>query len=98
MQDCNLAFQTPHKFHIMFHHDNRSAGNGFADIGSPFRRSLSLGLVVMLLTAVISVWADLAFRKRFWGAAILFYFAIASLSVPSIVTSLGHRAGISCGG
>jgi putative spermidine/putrescine transport system permease protein len=59
------------------------------DIGSAFRRSLSLGLVVMVLTVVISVSAGLAFRKRFWGAAILFYVAIASLIVPSIVTSLG---------
>ena len=65
------------------------AGNGVVDIGSAFRRSLSLGLVVMVLTVVISVSAGLAFRKKFWGAAILFYVAIASLIVPSIVTSLG---------
>ena len=65
------------------------AGNGVVDIGSAFRRSLSLGLVVMVLTVVISVSAGLAFRKRFWGAALLFYVAIASLIVPSIVTSLG---------
>ena len=65
------------------------AGNGVVDIGSAFRRSLSLGLVVMILTVVISVSAGLAFRKKFWGAAILFYVAIASLIVPSIVTSLG---------
>ena len=65
------------------------SGNGVVDIGSAFRRSLSLGLVVMVLTVVISVSAGLAFRKKFWGAAILFYVAIASLIVPSIVTSLG---------
>lgn len=65
------------------------AGNGVVNIGSAFRRSLSLGLVVMILTVVISVSAGLAFRKKFWGAAILFYVAIASLIVPSIVTSLG---------
>lgn len=65
------------------------AGNGVVDIGSAFRRSLSLGLVVMILTVVISVAAGLAFRKRFWGSAMLFYVAIASLIVPSIVTSLG---------
>lgn len=65
------------------------AGNGVVNIGSAFRRSLSLGLVAMILTVVISVSAGLAFRKKFWGAAILFYVAIASLIVPSIVTSLG---------
>ena len=65
------------------------AGNGIVDLGSAFRRSLALGLVVMLLTVIISVAAGLAFRKKFWGAAILFYVAIASLIVPSIVTSLG---------
>ena len=65
------------------------SGNGVVDISSAFRRSLALGLVVMILTVVISVTAGLAFRKRFWGAAMLFYIAIASLIVPSIVTSLG---------
>ncbi len=65
------------------------AGNGIVDLGSAFRRSLALGLVVMILTVVISVSAGLAFRKKFWGAAMLFYVAIASLIVPSIVTSLG---------
>jgi len=35
------------------------------------------------------VLAGLAFRKRFKGASFLFYTAIASLIVPSIVTSLG---------
>ncbi len=65
------------------------AGNGIVDIGAAFRRSLSLGLVVMLITVVFSVTAGLAFRKRFRGAALLFYTAIASLIVPSIITSLG---------
>lgn len=65
------------------------AGNGIVDLGAAFRRSLALGLLVMLLTVVLSVSAGLAFRKRFRGAALLFYMAIASLIVPSIVTSLG---------
>jgi putative spermidine/putrescine transport system permease protein len=65
------------------------AGNGIVDIGAAFRRSLSLGLVVMLITVVLSVTAGLAFRKHFRGAALLFYTAIASLIVPSIITSLG---------
>ncbi|MBB4002552.1 MAG: ABC transporter permease [Aurantimonas endophytica] len=65
------------------------SGGGVVDIGSAFRRSFALGLVVMVLTVVISVSAGLAFRKRFHGATALFYVAIASLIVPSIVVSLG---------
>ena len=64
-------------------------GNGIVDLGSAFRRSLSLGLVVMVLTVVLSVAAGLSFRKKFKGSSILFYTAVASLIVPSIVTSLG---------
>lgn len=65
------------------------AGTGIIDIGAAFMRSLWLGLVVMVLTMVLSVAAGMAFRKRFAGAGLLFYTAIASLIVPSIVTSLG---------
>jgi putative spermidine/putrescine transport system permease protein len=65
------------------------AGNGTVDIGSAFLRSLGLGFTVMVLTVVLSVAAGMSFRKRFAGSSILFYTAIASLIVPSIVTSLG---------
>jgi len=65
------------------------AGAGIVDIGAAFKRSLKLGLVVMGLTVVISVAAGMAFRRPFRGAAILFYTAIASLIMPSIITSLG---------
>ncbi len=65
------------------------AGTGIVDIGAAFMRSLQLGLVVMVLTMALSVSAGMAFRKRFPGAGLLFYTAIASLIVPSIVTSLG---------
>ncbi len=64
-------------------------GNGIVDITGAFQRSLELGIVVMLLTVVLSLSAGLAFRKRFLGANLLFYVTIASLIVPSIVTSLG---------
>ena len=43
----------------------------------------------MVLTVVLSVSAGLAFRKSFRGATFLFYVAIASLIMPSIITSLG---------
>ncbi len=65
------------------------SGGGIVDIGAAFKRSLKLGLVVMILTVLISVSAGMAFRKAFRGSTILFYVAIASLIMPSIITSLG---------
>ena len=59
------------------------------DIWGAFRRSFALGLIVMVTTVVISVMAGLAFRKRFAGSGVLFYLAIASLVIPSILISLG---------
>jgi putative spermidine/putrescine transport system permease protein len=65
------------------------AGGGIVDIGSAFKRSLKLGAVVTALTVVLSVLAGLAYRKGFRGQGLLFYVTVASLIVPSIVTSLG---------
>lgn len=59
------------------------------DIWGAFRRSLLLGLMVMVTTVVVSVMAGLAFRKRFYGSGLLFYVAITSLVIPSILISLG---------
>jgi putative spermidine/putrescine transport system permease protein len=64
-------------------------GTGIVDLGAAFRRSLALGFVVMALTVVLSVAAGMAFRRKFKAQSILFYSAIASLIVPSIITSLG---------
>src|SRR6516162_6461601 len=64
-------------------------GGGIVDIGGAFRRSLALGFVVMAATVIFSVLAGLAFRKRFFGQNLIFYIVVASLIVPSIVTSLG---------
>jgi putative spermidine/putrescine transport system permease protein len=64
-------------------------GTGIVDLGAAFRRSLLLGLVVMAVTVVLSVAAGMAFRRKFRAQSILFYSAIASLIVPSIITSLG---------
>jgi putative spermidine/putrescine transport system permease protein len=64
-------------------------GGGIVDIGGAFKRSLELGAVVMVLTVLLSLSAGLAFRKRFFGSNLLFFVAVASLIVPSIVTSLG---------
>ncbi len=65
------------------------SGTGVGDIGAAFARSLKLGALVSVLTVVISVAAGMAFRKRFRGSGALFYVAIASLIMPSIITSLG---------
>lgn len=64
-------------------------GVGVVDIWAAFGRSLRLGLVVMVLTVVVSLAAGLAFRSRFTGSTALLTTAVASLIVPSIVVSLG---------
>ena len=64
-------------------------GVGVVDIWAAFRRSVKLGLVVMVLTTLISLLAGYAFRRRFFGQSLLFHLTVASLIVPSIVVSLG---------
>ena len=68
---------------------NLWAGVGVPNVSDALGNSLKLGLVVTVLTVVISVMAGLAFRRRFRGRNALFYTAIASLTLPSIVVSLG---------
>jgi putative spermidine/putrescine transport system permease protein len=63
------------------------------DFAGSFRRSLILGVLVMIITVVVSLSAGLAFRRRFRGSTILFYLAVASLIVPSILISLGIGLG-----
>jgi putative spermidine/putrescine transport system permease protein len=64
-------------------------GIGVIDISAALRRSADLGITVSILTVVISTAAGLAFRRGFRGSTLLFYTAIASLIMPSIVVSLG---------
>jgi putative spermidine/putrescine transport system permease protein len=59
------------------------------DIWGAWRRSIVLGLMVMVTTVVVSVMGGLAFRKRFAGSTVLFYLIITSLTIPSILISLG---------
>ncbi|MBV9982942.1 ABC transporter permease, partial [Bradyrhizobium sp.] len=73
----------------LFWFSKLTQGTGIVDLGTAFRRSLALGFVVMALTVVLSVAAGMAFRRKFKAQSILFYSAIASLIVPSIITSLG---------
>jgi putative spermidine/putrescine transport system permease protein len=66
-----------------------AAGLGTVDIAAAFRRSLLLGTVVMAFTIVLSLLAGLAFRKKLRGGDAVFYVAIASLIMPSVIVSLG---------
>ena len=59
------------------------------DIWGCFRRSIVLGLLVMVTTVIVSVMGGLAFRKKFAGSGILFYLIITALVIPSILVSLG---------
>jgi putative spermidine/putrescine transport system permease protein len=59
------------------------------DFQMTFVRSLELGLIVMVITTLVSLSAGLAFRRRFRGASVLFYVVVASLIIPSILVSLG---------
>jgi len=64
-------------------------GLGVVDIWAAFGRSAKLGIAVMVLTVLISLPAGYAFRRGFRGSTAVFYTAVASLIVPSIVVSLG---------
>jgi putative spermidine/putrescine transport system permease protein len=68
------------------------------DFGGSFSRSLILGVMVMATTVAVSLLAGLAFRRRFYGASLLFYLAVASLIVPSILVSLGIGLGFQIAG
>lgn len=63
------------------------------DIPSAFLRSLELALLASMLTVVICVSAGMAFRRRFRGAGLLFYTAVASLVMPSLFVGLGIALG-----
>jgi len=74
----------------------------FADIVKPgqmanipvsFARSVALASAVSLLTAAISIAAALAFRRRFPGSGLLFYLAVASLVMPSLLVGFGIGLG-----
>jgi putative spermidine/putrescine transport system permease protein len=64
-----------------------------ADIPSSFRRSVALAAVVSLLTVVISVAAGLGFRRPFAGSGVLFYLAVTSLVMPSLLVGFGIGLG-----
>lgn len=59
------------------------------DIWGSFRRSFALGLIVMVVTVIVSFMGGMAFRRRFLGSGFVFYLVITSLIIPSILISLG---------
>lgn len=61
----------------------------YGDLGGAFSRSVMLGVLSMLITAVCCLFAGLAFRRKFWGAGPLFYLSIVSLVIPGILLGLG---------
>ena len=64
-----------------------------ANIPVSFGRSIALAVVVSALTVAISIAAGLGFRRRFPGAGLLFYMAIASLVMPSLLVGFGIGLG-----
>src|SRR5258708_24849724 len=64
-----------------------------ANIPVSFGRSLGLAALVSVLTVVIAVAAGFGFRRRFPGSGALFYIAIASLVMPSLLVGFGIGLG-----
>ncbi|SDD39018.1 ABC transporter permease [Belnapia rosea] len=64
-----------------------------ANIPAAFGRSLLLAAIVSLLTVLISVAAGMGFRRRFPGSGVLFYLAVASLVMPSLLVGFGIGLG-----
>ncbi len=64
-----------------------------ANIPVSFTRSVQLAGLVSLLTVVFSVAAALGFRRHFPGSGMVFYFAVASLVMPSLLVGFGIGLG-----
>jgi putative spermidine/putrescine transport system permease protein len=64
-----------------------------ANIPVSFSRSIALATIVSLVTVAISVAAGLAFRRPFPGSSAVFYAAVASLVMPSLLVGFGIGLG-----
>jgi putative spermidine/putrescine transport system permease protein len=64
-----------------------------ANIPVSFSRSVGLASVIAILTVVFSVAAGLGFRRRFPGSGVVFYLAVASLVMPSLLVGFGIGLG-----
>src|SRR3981081_4625866 len=95
-----LSFQGPHGgvtfpmvgTSLVWFEDILKPGQ-MANIPVSFGRSIALASVVSLLTVLISVAAGLGFRRRFPGSGVLFYLAVASLVMPSLLVGFGIGLG-----
>jgi putative spermidine/putrescine transport system permease protein len=72
-----------HWFHDLFN------SSRYGDLSGALQRSVILGLMSVVITAVCCLFAGLAFRQKFWGAGPLFYLCIISLVLPGILLGLG---------
>lgn len=68
-------------------------GGRTGDISGSFQRSILLAAIATVLTVLICVSAGLGFRRRFRGAGVVFYLAVASLVMPGIFVGLGISLG-----
>ncbi|MBO0765578.1 MAG: ABC transporter permease [Hyphomicrobiaceae bacterium] len=64
-----------------------------ANIPVAFWRSMTLAGIVCLLTVLISVAAGLAYRRPFPGSGLVFYLAVSSLVMPSLLVGFGIGLG-----
>ncbi len=85
-----VSFDLPGPSHI-------SAGKGINDTGQVVGMNAGGGSyvyqVASVLTVVISVATGLGFRRRFPGSGALFYLAVASLVMPSLLVGFGIGLG-----
>jgi putative spermidine/putrescine transport system permease protein len=95
-----LSFQGPNGgvtfpmvgFSTTWFHEILQKGQ-MANIPVAFGRSIGLAAVVSAMTVVISVAAGLGFRRKFPGSGVLFYLAVASLVMPSLLVGFGIGLG-----
>ncbi|MBL6081838.1 ABC transporter permease [Belnapia sp. T18] len=64
-----------------------------ANIPVSFGRSMLLACIVSVITVLVAVSAGLGFRRRFAGSGLLFYLAVASLVMPSLLVGFGIGLG-----
>lgn len=64
-----------------------------ANVPDSFGRSMALAAIISVITTVVAVAAGLAFRRPFPGSGAVFYLAVASLVMPSLLVGFGIGLG-----
>jgi putative spermidine/putrescine transport system permease protein len=64
-----------------------------ANVPDSFGRSMALAAIISVVTTVVAVAAGLAFRRPFPGSGAVFYLAVASLVMPSLLVGFGIGLG-----